>query len=710
MPEERPPDLDQKQNISNSSIEESQVQFSQASGNSIQVQGNNNQLFLSQAKDNLILEKQTLARQEYRNRQVLLRKVKNYWIKGVLEKSLYQRARIDLELEERFDAIDLAWATPERSRRPLPEGTKVIDKFSELGNGCTLLILGEPGSGKTTQLLEIARDLIDQAEQDISLTIPVVFNLSSWTNIETLSDWIVQELETKYQVPKALAYFLIKSQQLILLLDGLDEVKTKYRRKCIVAINQFNQKYRQTRIVVCSRTEDYEHLPTRLSFQSAILIKQLTFEKLNNYLEQSGSKFVGIKLAIQKNPRLQEIFRSPLMLSLAVSVYQEISSPEILKLDYKERLFDFYIRQMLVDQRFSQVYDRRKAISWLTWLAKRMEQESISVLLIEEIQPSWLEKRVEKRSYQIGNFLLINGVLGGLTFNLLKGLEWATDLILYGDLSYRDIFWLSLHNLNSMGFSQLNQQSIAMNVSDISAKFIAIFILLIFGMLAALLGASKKRIKPIKKLTWSWGNAWNSFMLMLFVGNLLTFLGWLTGTLVGSYIPGLNFETASGHDLHTILSSGFGTAFGQTVGYLGGFISGLTFGVKHIESETTVPNQGIWNSAKNFVQTFVFITIICGLLIYWGFTSIYWELPNGLFIALMLGLSLGLTFALVSSGIICIRHFVLRFLLFTVGYTPWNYTRFLNWATDRLFLRKVGGGYTFTHRLLMEHFAQLKDK
>jgi len=29
-------------------------------------------------------------------------------------------------------------------------------------------------------------------------------------------------------------------------------------------------------------------------------------------------------------------------------------------------------------------------------------------------------------------------------------------------------------------------------------------------------------------------------------------------------------------------------------------------------------------------------------------------------------------------------------------------------ATDRIFLRKVGGGYIFIHRMLMEYFAALE--
>jgi hypothetical protein len=43
------------------------------------------------------------------------------------------------------------------------------------------------------------------------------------------------------------------------------------------------------------------------------------------------------------------------------------------------------------------------------------------------------------------------------------------------------------------------------------------------------------------------------------------------------------------------------------------------------------------------------------------------------------------------------------------GYAPWNYTRFLDYATEYLFMKKDGGAYNFIHRMLMEHFAQMKE-
>jgi len=47
-------------------------------------------------------------------------------------------------------------------------------------------------------------------------------------------------------------------------------------------------------------------------------------------------------------------------------------------------------------------------------------------------------------------------------------------------------------------------------------------------------------------------------------------------------------------------------------------------------------------------------------------------------------------------------------MFYRMGYIPWNYARFLDYATEHIFLQKVGGGYIFIHRMLMEHFAGMQ--
>src|SRR5206468_231949 len=103
------------------------------------------------------------------------------------------------------------------SPRPLPAGTSIVKVFDRMGGA--LLILGAPGAGKTTVLLELARDLIARAEQDEGHPIPVVFNLSSWaTKRLPLKDWLVEELNRRYEVPRRVAQEWLEANSILPLL------------------------------------------------------------------------------------------------------------------------------------------------------------------------------------------------------------------------------------------------------------------------------------------------------------------------------------------------------------------------------------------------------------------------------------------------------------------------------------------------------------
>jgi hypothetical protein len=48
---------------------------------------------------------------------------------------------------------------------------------------------------------------------------------------------------------------------------------------------------------------------------------------------------------------------------------------------------------------------------------------------------------------------------------------------------------------------------------------------------------------------------------------------------------------------------------------------------------------------------------------------------------------------------------VTRILLAIRGVFPWRYQRLLDYSVDRILLRRVGNGYIFVHRLLLDHLA-----
>ena len=75
------------------------------------------------------------------------------------------------------------------------------------------------------------------------------------------------------------------------------------------------------------------------------------------------------------------------------------------------------------------------------------------------------------------------------------------------------------------------------------------------------------------------------------------------------------------------------------------------------------------------------------------------------------GLIAGAVAAVISAllpGIPAIESFVLRLVLWSSGYIPWDYQRFLDAAADRRLLQKTGDRrYRFIHNLLQKHFAEI---
>jgi adenylate kinase family enzyme len=604
---------------------------------------------------------QPLTQVEYGHRKVLLSKVKEYWIKGVLEKSVHTQAMIELGLEKRLDVVNLPFSgfeeIPEDSRQILPTGSNTADVFNQIGEGRTLLILGEPGAGKTITLLKLAQNLITRAESDLSQLIPVVFNLSSWgSKRQTITDWLLQELWSKYQVSKEVGKNWVKNQKLLLLLDGLDEVKTDLREACVEAINQFIQTHGLTEMVVCSRIADYEVLSNRLQLRGAIYIRSLTSEQVNQYLDTTGQQLEAVKSLLREDTELQELAKSPLTLSVMTLAYQGKQVEEILQTgsleERREHLFNAYTERMFKRKGVNQQYPKNRVIHWLTWLAQIMSHTSQSYFLIEKIQPNWLQFNLEKKLYKIGTILI------GIT---------VISLILFLTQT------LDLHN------------------DKIDSLRVVIMNAVMWGLILWWnFGRDKTEIETFESLTWPWKKTRKDLLAGLIYG-----LKWsLILSPIGVVWCCLTWKEPkwpSGYEKIVI--------FGIILGLIFALIIGLIRGLRGSEIETkTIPNQGIWISTYNAI----IIVLLSWLIL---FPIIFSFFPQGLQSKTSIiswGLILGLLF---GGGIACIQHLSLRIILWIGGFIPSNLARFLDYASERIFLQKVGGGYIFIHRMLLEHFA-----
>ena len=590
-----------------------------------------------------------LTRQEYRYKKVLLSKVKQFWIEGVLKKSLFNQVLFEQEIIERPDAVNHPFSGFEEFAIESDQSFEFIhasDIFEGMGAGRTLLILGEPGTGKTVSLLKLAERLIKRTEQDLSLPIPVVFNLSSWAiKRQNIADWLVEELAipSQYNVSKALGKQWIDQEDLILLLDGLDEVKAEYRNDCVRALNQFLEQHGITETVVCSRVKDYQALSERLQLLNAICIQPLSSEYISWYLDDIGKPLVGLKQLLQRDKELEEFARTPLIFSVMTIAYKDYSLEALLqemsvKEKRYERLFDNYIERMYSHRKLAKKYSKEKLKYWLTYLSKEIKYSSLSIFFIEKMQISWLINCREKWTYRISF---------GMLAALIVGIIFGT----FGELK----------------------------------------IGLTFGLIGGLIGGLLNEIKTVESFRLSFADkSWKKFFKNMSDG----LIRGLTFGLIGGLIGALEVGLISG------------LIAGLVFGLISGMIIGLIDALKADIQTRTKPNQGICESAKNSAVITSSVLLIF-VLVLQTLSYIFSQAQSTRLVVCLLAASV-CGCGSKSGGQASMQHFTLRLILYLNGYIPWNYSRFLDYATERLFMQKVGGGYIFIHRMLMEHFANMK--
>ncbi len=656
----------------------------------IQIQGDNS-LMLIIKELHLILEKKELPgvpNREEKQRKLLA--AVTYDVVHQLEQQLLTSVPINLKKEMQPDQVTPLWTNKmgAKLREILPETTRILDVFNRKGIGGKFLILGTPGSGKTTTLLELAGFLLKSAKEDSNKPIPVIFNLSSWkSDKQSLAKWLIAELnsKSKYRVPINIGKKWLEDNKLVLMLDGLDELKPNLQQPCFTAINEFLEESPHQYLVVSCRRKEYENLveacETPIKLNGAICLKPLTNIQILDYL--TATNHGKLWQAIKGDLALLKLVRTPLLLSVTILAYQEVSVEQWQQQNTREVrikfLLDTYVLRMLNKKIDSAVYvnkkppNARKTRLCLIWLAQQLQREAQTEFLIEEIQSSWLATVVQRRIYHWGSSLLLV-----LIFWLFFGLIFGLTVGLFFGL------------------------------------FVGLFVGLFFRL--------KREIEPIETLNWSWEKAKIDLLLVPMLALILALFGNYSILVAGLiYQPIRGVISRQNPQKNNLLGKKarsnlvgllifiliIGLFYVLTHGLIDRLIVGLFSGLFGMlfsglispSTETkTIPNQGIFKSAVNAGISGLIVGLIGGLIV---------GLFSGLLVGLFFGLTVGLIAGLFLGGHACIQHFILRLILYNNGYIPWNYARFLDYATERLFLQRVGGRYRFIHKLLQEHFAQM---
>ncbi|MDF0555503.1 NACHT domain-containing protein [Kamptonema sp. UHCC 0994] len=710
-----------------------------------------------------------LSKQEFRNRQALLSQMRAE-LAG--RKPLHHAVPLNLGKEQQPHQVQRLWddsvKVGEQRSFLLPSQTSILEVFKNPAISGKFLILGKPGGGKTTTLLELAQALVERAETDSDAPIPVILELSEWRTITkgrfrkkeeydpSIKEWILSQLRSK-GISQEIGEQWIREKELVLLLDGLDELPSELQAKCVRAINEFlKSEFSPLHLVVCSRKEEYENYQEVLHLNGAICLEDLSVEQMRHY-------FASVNLAefwdrIKDSEKIVNFISQPLFLAITSIAYQQIDVEEWRNCNTEKNSIDYllgiYRVEMLTKKRKSKFYKTKRepksllAQNNLIRLARYSSKEFQSDLLGGDL----LTNSRDRLSY-IGVTLLfmilICSIMASNAIALIQNQINIENQLVIANYLYFGFTSIStipmivviismfvafmtlmeeareflekvhekVHNINSVK-NKILDKMISFTVTIITI----VNVILLFGLSFF----AFKILSDDTIFLYILNIGLNSHLaksIILGCGIALFFLPFTlcfkpatTMKIIGFNPLGalitcgveivillfivitLIFDWRLLHIvLHGINIETVASAISFVVSSV---IAGGVIGSLIIEIENG-KRQESNTIVIYFINTLVLFLLgmLSGIIPTLNFSPVNVALSNGII--------LGLIFSLFAISA-CIQYLALRLTLWLTGQMPWNITRFLNYCTERLILQRVGNRYRFIHRLVQEHFANLE--
>jgi NACHT domain len=289
------------------------------------------------------------------------------------------------------------------------EGQELATVLGRVPTG-RLVVLGEPGAGKTILMIRLVLDLLENRPD--GGPVPILASIASWNPpLQDLRDWLGAQLLIDHpglanpppdgMTHRTQAEALLGSRLILPILDGLDEIPEEVRAS---AIGQINDALRPgERLVVTCRSEQYldairpkdgrELKPVEAA--AAIRLCPLDLATVHEYLRHDApgpdmrARWDRVFNRLGKKAPAREVLSTPLMVGLARTIYNSPQAgpsktrPDPVYLRDRALADRKAVESLLLDEFIPAAYRQdgdsrwkaQDAERWLVFLARHLERK-----------------------------------------------------------------------------------------------------------------------------------------------------------------------------------------------------------------------------------------------------------------------------------------------------------------------------------------------
>jgi len=712
-----------------------------------------------------------------RTKNMLGRRVRDHWITSVLAPRLIGQEFIPLPLMNRPELLRVALPGLAAGQQCGVTGTvdanAALQALAAPDAPQQLLVLGEPGAGKTMFLLEMARQGLAAFHADPEQELPVVVGLAGWLPPEPKKDaskhvngdkgsaslldepfarWLQGEIARLYRVPADAVGALLEAGSLTLLLDGLDELPEHQRAPCAGALEECCASY-LGRVVLSCRLDDYERMPHRLVMDAAVQLRPLDTGQVRDLISRHAGQ--ELALAATGHAELSKLFRNPLMLSVLLALEGSGRAALLLRGASPQVLFEAHLDLACERRRMLAPNERKSLLLALGAMARQMQKGNWAAVYPSDLSAQWFTRHWQRI---VALSMAGIGLLLGLAFiaawtNLFGGWSYATFLrwtvflvasLIFGSsylvgagvIGDTDSAFIDRLGWRWVGAAQGLLLGLAGAVVLALAQVVGVLtaVLLPLPLLHSALGGSGWWMVGVyggivvavvlSHLFWiEFEDLMRAIFGPLIIGSLaLLAADWLahgsneiplTVTYAALKLTALQLVVKGPVEAFQSGAWWFlARAILLTLAFssvLFALVGTLVGGIKLHELERKKQRSNEVRRQFKFGLLLAAATFATVLALLYALQAAAGREPDGLGTLVKLPVYLAAVVFCIFGGLRGIAHVLIRGLLVLGGSLPFRFTGLLNKAAHAGLIMRAGGGWMFIHRMQQDHFAQRLD-
>ncbi|MEM7538170.1 MAG: NACHT domain-containing protein, partial [Chloroflexota bacterium] len=280
-----------------------------------------------------------------------------------------------------------------------PSTRTIVDLKSAMKAYKRFVLVGDPGSGKTTALKSVGIAALDGDLFKSSDPLPVFVELRNWAPTQLpLDEYLYHLLESEiFQIPNPKRFInrYLQKGNLLLLLDGLDEVADEYISDTYSRIKTFVNQYPDNYLIATSRVAAYDNQLNDIT-DTTIALTHFSDMQIVTFLRYwafpPDKSAIELMNALRERQQIMQLCRNPLMLTIITSLYVE-TTYELP--DYRDEFYTTCIDAVLKQ------WDSRRDIERRNQFRSVEKQRVLQKLALELHRQNGASNEIERDELEI---------------------------------------------------------------------------------------------------------------------------------------------------------------------------------------------------------------------------------------------------------------------------------------------------------------------